>query len=325
MTKRRSAFLGSLWFIALAGCTSGTLSDAQVAQALGQELAHACPLSGADDETARGRCAEALTNSALLRDRMAHPFLWGQQQAPSVVNPDGSVTRFEPLVWRRMYLSLYSFPKTFTVESTPEGDTLLRIEASFRNQLDMGSYPYPFWHRESKWLAYQYSRELLFVIRRGSVVAALRSANEDVGRTVVPHKWNGQWEWKRSGQVMPFVTLYTHLFSPNNPYVKNLDSAFRALQEGMRPYACTACHSPDNQGMMEQLDFFNYPNQSLAARHRIVRSLETNTMPRGDTQRGIPQGIQDARERSRLLALAKAFAEVADQALAFEGESTPKQ
>jgi hypothetical protein len=86
----------------------------------------------------------------------------------------------------------------------------------------------------------------------------------------------------------------------------------------MRAYNCGGCHAPHNPSGMNPLELLNYPNQALSGRRSIVEQLEKNTMPPEGFER--PAGIADPAERERLLGLARAFASVADEALAAEGE-----
>jgi len=64
---------------------------------------------------------------------------------------------------------------------------------------------------------------------------------------------------------------------------------------------------------MNMLEFFNYPNQALTGRNRIIAVLEDNAMPPID-------GIEDPRDRQTLLELARDFKRIADEALKFENE-----
>ncbi len=303
----------------LLSCGGSAGSDKSLAERLGKGLVAACPPVAADDEVARNKCAAALTDFTELKETMNEPFLWGGQQEDNVYELSSHVTRFNPFVYRRMYLSLFMFANDFKVEAV-EGKTLLRFPSRFRNKLDMGSYPYPFWHSASKWSSYQTAAEVIFVIEKGRVQGALRSLAKDPGHSTVSYDWNGQWTWSQSGQQMPFVSLYTYLLSSKNPHAGALDKAFRALEGEFRNSNCLVCHSPDNQGAMPQLEFFNYPNQALYARHHIVERLEANTMPVADPLRGIPAGLADEPERLKLLELARAFAKAGDDALKFEGE-----
>jgi hypothetical protein len=307
------------------GCPQPTFkgTDAQLADQLAAQLAEACPMASPDDEVERGRCAAALTDLALLRDNMADPFLWGQQPDAGIVQTADHVTRFTPLVWRRIYLSLYMFPAEHTVEALGDGRTLLRIAAKFRNKLDMGAYPYPFWHKFTKWQQYQLAHEVVFVIQNGKLLSALRSAEGTEDPTKQPevlHEWGGQWTWTLGGETYPQAPLYTWLLSKDNPHRMALEDAYRDLEAALRQHQCMNCHQPDNVLNMGQLELFSFPNQALAGRHRIVAQLTGNTMPYPDPTRGIAMGIADAAERQKLLDLAKTFADLGDQALLFEGE-----
>lgn len=310
--------------VVLAGCQRSYGTDAQLAATVGKELASACPLSDPSDENARHACAAKLTDSVVLRDVMATPVLWGQQTEPDVYTTDQDMTRFEPRVWRRAYLSLYSFPPDFKVEAISGGRTLLRFAPSFRNKLDMGSYPYPFWHRAGKWENYQLCTELFFLFKDGKMIASARGSVRDVTLPQVRHEWNGLWSWNQGNQVQPFVTLYSYLFSKNNPHVPELDRAYRQMEEVLREEACLVCHSPDNAVLMPQLELFSYPNQALVSRHRLVSSFETNTMPIFNAERGTITGIPDEARRQKALVLVKKFAKVGDDALAWEGETPPE-
>ncbi len=316
-------------FLLLAACPNGgggAATDQELAQKLAAGLAAACPLADPADEVARNKCAAALTDFGLMRDAMVDPFLWGGQQEQDGGVTDGwpldtHVTKFHPRIWRRMYVSLYSFPTDHRIELLPDGRTALHVKARFRNALDMGSYPYPFWHRLGKWESYQLADDLVFLIKDRKILGALRSFATRPDRSdFVTHEWGGQWEWRKGGEVMPFNALYTYLFSKDNPHVPALDAAFRALEQKLRAHNCMVCHSPDNGPAMAQLELFSYPNQALTGRHRIVAQLRENLMPTQDPPRGFTQGMADEAARAQLLELAKRFADLGDQAMAWDGE-----
>lgn len=306
----------------LAGCSSDpvAVSDEMFAESLAKELAGACPLSGAGDTSARNACADNLTKLETLRDSMNEPFFWGSQKTGTGYEYGKSQrTDFNPLVWRRTYLSTYMFTGEYTVEKTTDM-TILHMSNQFRNELDIGDYPYPFWHAQEKWTSYQQATELLFFIKDGKILGALRSENKDTTRPMVDHTWDGNWQWTDpGGEIEPYVTLYTYLFSPGNPHVDKLDTAYRALEEEMRTHQCQTCHSPDNQGKMNPLELFNYPNQALTARHDLVKEFADNTMP-PQNDLNIPVGIMDQAARDKVKGLAETFAKAADDALSYEGE-----
>lgn len=319
-----------LFLFVFAGCQQPGFkgSDEQLAEAMAKELIESCPDADPASETARSDCAVKLTESTLLRDNMAEKFLWGQQQAYDHWAINDHMTRFHPLVWRRLYLSVYMFPGGYTVEK--QGDyTLLKMEPKFRSELDMGSYPYPFWHRPGKWAAYFLQKHLIFFIKDGKIVASRRSFEGTEGllaqppfRPSVVHEWGGQWKWTLGGEEYPKAVLFSWLLSKDNPHREKLEESYRDLEFEMRKTSCFMCHQPDNPTVMGELEILSYPNQALSSRHRIVKTLEENTMPRADAIRGIGHGYTQEQEplRQKLLELSKTFAKIGDDALRFEGE-----
>jgi hypothetical protein len=288
--------------------------DTVLAQRIAEGLIAACPPADPGDEKARDLCAEKLTQFKLLRDSLSDPIYWGGHKAGTSYAPEESqLTLFNPFVWRRMYLSLFMFSGKYRIERA-DPYTVLRLPYQFRNQLDIGAYPYPFWHSKAKWDGYQYATELLLVFQDGQIIAAYRSEQQDKGRPYVPHVWDGRWRWiDQNGREMPYVSLYTYLFSPSNPHVERLDAAYRALEAEARALSCNVCHSPNNPTQMNPLRLLNFPNQALTVRHQIVAQIVQNSMPLGE-------GIPDSAQRQKLLELARTFAEVGDQALDYEGE-----
>lgn len=298
--------------------------DTRLAVRLVEALAEACPVVAVDDTNAREACASRLASLSVLSEQMSEPFLWGAQTtATSYRLEDGRTTRFNPLVWRKMYLSLEMFSGEYRIEQVA-GRTILRATTRFRNALDPGEYPYPFWHSAAKWESYQRARETLFVIESGKVTGALRSATQDLGRPAVARAFDGNWRSTAiDGSEGPSVVLYRRLFSRSNPHVATLDLAFRAFEAESRQYNCAGCHRPDNRAGQRQLEMFCYPNQALASRHTIVRVIRERQMPPPSAALpGQPSsGIADDAQRQRLLDLALAFEAAAEAALASESAS----
>jgi hypothetical protein len=311
----RGRIVTSVVVFALAACSSEVRKDdAILATEVAQALVDACPVASPGDENARGACAEKLARLTVLRDIMSEPFLWGGQKPGAGYGlADSNTTRFNPLVWRKMYLSLSMFTGERRIERV-DGKTVLHLANRFRNELDIGSYPYPFWHSKAKWDSYQYSTELLLIFDSGKLTGALRASDQDPSRPYTPHTFDGQWQWTQNGEAMPWVSLYKSLFSVSNPNITQVDVAYRALEAEARQYACLGCHSPDNTAKQNPLELFSFPNQALESRHNIVARIEANAMP--------PTGIADDAKRQRLLDLARAFESAADEALRFEGELT---
>lgn len=288
------------------------LSGAGLAEAIGGALRAACPSAGLEDPKVRNQCADALGSSDVLGASLREPYIrWGGQAAEAGLDIElSNTTRLDPLVWRRLYLSTFAFPGGHRVEQ--DGDRYItHVPALFRNALDAGEYPYPFWHSQPKWQSYERTEELLFFIEGDAVTAVLRSAEQDPERPHVEREWDGRWQWDSERGEEPRVALYGFLFSAGNPHVQDLEAAYRSFSDKQREAACTSCHNPGNPSKINPLEFFNYPNQALSGRHDIVAQLEQNAMPPNT-------GIDDDKYRDDLLALARDFAAYGDKALEYE-------
>jgi len=295
-------------------------ADEDLAFRIGEQLAAACPMTAiASDETARLDCGDKLAKLDLLRNHMEEPFLWGGQGAGKPVDLyENNLTRFNPLVWRKMYASLFMFGKDFRIESNGT-QTVLRMPYQFRNSLDVGSYPYPFWHSKGKWDSYQFATELLLIIEDGRLLGGMRGEQQDPSRPYVSHTFDGNWSWTTpDGIPYPSSMLYANLFSKSNMAVPALDAAFRALESKARSQNCAGCHSPDNAAKVSQLVLLNYPNQAIYARNVIVAEIEANRMP-------LATGVVNPTERDELLTLARSFQSAAEEALRLEGERRSDQ
>jgi hypothetical protein len=302
-------------------CDSAKPADDQLATAIANGLAAACPIgSDPSDEAARNDCAGKLTDLAPLRDAMREPFIWGGQAAGSGYRLDKSTNKFNARVWRRLYLSTFMFGADFSTEQIADY-TILHVPITFRGSMPIGAYPYPFWHSNNKWESYSYSTTVHFIIQNGQVLGALRASDQDKTRPKTPHAWDGLWRWEQGGVEMPYVALYDYLLSKGNPHAARLDETYRALEDRMRKNNCQACHAPDNQGQSQQLEFFVYPSQALAGRHDIITQIQNNEMPPKDNTLGLAAGIADATERQQLLSLARDFEAAGDQALSWEGDN----
>lgn len=293
-------------------------ADEELAEHLASALLEACPVADATDMEARAECADALVNVEVLRDHARAPLRWGAQRTAGDYDlAHSNTTAFDPYVYRRLYLSTFSFGAEHQV-LTDGPRTVLRIGVKFRNDLDAGDYPYPFWHSAPKWQSYERAQELLFIIEEGAVSGVLRSAEQDEARPHVERTFDGEWVWESDRGSEPRVTLYRWLFSADNPHVEGLDRAYRDFEAAQREQACTTCHAPNNPSAANPLAMLSYPNQALSGRHAIVKELDENAMPPAAAD--AEGGISDDTQRENLRALAAAFAELGDRALEFEGE-----
>ena len=225
------------------------------------------------------------------------------------------LTRLDGLVWRKLYLSLFSFPGTYTIETQPNGDKVLMLDAKLRT-LAPEDYPYPFWHSADKWRAYHQARKVDLIFRGGMLIAGVRGALDST-IPVADIKWDGKWQWEENGHTVPRASLYDYTLSKGNPERAALEDAYSNFESAARPYNCTSCHNPANPRGINPLIFFTHPAQALAGRHQIVEQLEQNKMPP-------PKGISDEAARAKLIDLAKRFADEGDKALAYESKQASR-
>jgi hypothetical protein len=328
--------LVALLGVLLASFLSGQPASAEtkLAENVAKELIAACPLADPADKNAREVCGQKLSTSKLLIDSTSMPVLWGvvQQVGNYNLQSNRSTTRFHPMVMWKVYLSVFMFTGKYSIEKVGDQasgyqQTIIHMPYQYRNKLDMGEYPYPYWHSKKKWDAFQYSPEVDVIIEKGKVAAVFRSAKRDRSRPYVNHEWDGRWRWTgANGEQEPRVTLFEYLFSKSNPHIPELDKTFRALDTESRKYACQTCHNPGNPSHGAPLGIMEYPNQALSIRHRIVKVMELNRMPPSGvvTKNGhadiTPAGIANEAERQKYLKMARAFAETGDKALAYEGQ-----
>jgi hypothetical protein len=284
-----------------------------------QELKRLAPPAKADSASARDAAAKALRESVLFEQYAPGMILWGQYKGGSYDPAKNHVTEFNSLVYRTMYLSLFTFSGNHSVKKA-DGYTVLTMDVNFRNDLGDGAYPYPFWHASGKWNAYQKAKHLEFVFNDKDILIAVYRGNVmDESRPAHPRTFDGKWEWQDGhGKEQPFAVLYDYVLSNENPHKKELDGAYRAFALEARKTSCMECHSPDNSSKMDRLSILNLPGQALSHRHQIIDELNENTMPPKDLKKNHPGGIDNPAQRDELKKLAKAFAQIGDKALEFE-------
>lgn len=321
MSKHRTlwgaAALAAIFAFTCLGAEDTT--DLAMLERVAAELAAAAPVAKADDQSAFAAASRKLADAKLLAGVSEEITIWGGQAPGKSLNPDEhNLNKFDNRAWRALYLATFMFPGTHTVKRA-DGFTVLTMDCQFRNGLDAGDYPYPFWHSQKKWQAYQQARHLLFLFQKDKLVAVYRSADEDAARPVLPRTFDGIWHWTSKDHAEePHVTLYVNILSKENPHLTGLDAAYRKLEATSRQSNCVSCHSPENISNMKKLTMMSYPNQALAMRRTLVKELEQDLMPPEDKQKNVPSGIHDKALKAQLVEAAKTFADVADKALDFE-------
>src|SRR5215510_7391432 len=147
---------------------------------LANELAAVCPLADPADQRAFESCRQGLFRGSLLRANLSTILLWGRPHPkPGESLKDTTLTQFAPEAWTGLYAPMFMFDGTWRLDYD-ESEQLFRarLGALFRNALDPGQYPYPFWHDARKWNDYQAANELTFWVdpSKGRIVTMQFSA-----------------------------------------------------------------------------------------------------------------------------------------------------
>lgn len=301
-----------------------------VANGITSELAEACPVSDPGDKAAFNSCQAKVFSSTFIPDNMADYIMWGGGKI-NVALKDRELTQFGKKTWIGLYLPLFMFTGQATQElNEQEGWLLLRAEARFRNTLKPGEYPYPFWHAESKWVAYNDANELVFTIdvKSAKVLGVQRSTigkdNPDLklARQAAPRKFKkDEWMWRDdNGVLQPKVTLFDGLYKPENPHLQKMEAAYTAFALEMRNNNCMVCHVPNNPEKMKNLILLQTPAHTAGEIDRIIRVVKADAMP-AKSWAG-PKGIENAAAKDKFLDYAQAFKAQVDAAAEWEARNT---
>lgn len=268
----------------------GTAPTQAVAEGMARALAAACPVGDPGDQQAFERCRERLRQGDVLASRTTPFILWGG--GPTDRHPkDLSLTQFGTELFQALYLPLFMFTGAFAVDDTV-GDGLIRVrfEASFRNRLLPGLYPYPFWHSADKWKAYEAANEIVALVSKehGKIVALLRSNEARAESTTARGPattpvFDGKWMWTDAqGRLQPTVTLFDGYFSADNPNLQTVDGSFRDFAVMLRDSECLTCHVPNNPYKMKRLVLLQTPLHAAAEIGRALDDVRKDKMPRDD-------------------------------------------
>jgi hypothetical protein len=296
---------------------------------LAQELSAVCPIADPADQTALEDCRRALFTGSLLRRSLGDILLWGRPHPkPGESLKNTTLTQFAPEAWTGLYAPLFMFDGTWRLDYD-EGERLyhVRLGALFRNALDPGQYPYPFWHDAKKWNDYQSANTVILWIapQSGTIVVAQFANNGQrdpslKSAPVARPPFDGQWMWTdATGAGQPAPTLFRGLFSQENPYLGELEPAYRELANAMRTGHCNGCHVPNNPSRMNRLVLLQTPAHAAAEIKRIMRSVRDNEMPVDDT---LLYHDIDPDTRAALLDYGGVFEDLIDAARAWEAEHT---
>lgn len=304
--------------------------EAMLAERIAKQIVAASPVADPADAKARDAAAEKLGACKDLLEAAHSRILWGGFHPEQGYDPSAyrlhdrsredffQLTELNPMIWAKLYLSTFMFPGPYSVRQ--EGRfTVLELDAKFRGGLDAGEYPYPFWHSPNKWTAYMNAEKVILIFEPGRLVASMRVSPNPLSVRLIKRQWDTKWVWTNDkGEPQPRVSLFSYVFSKDNPHVAELDRSYRALESAFRDQNCMTCHAPDNQSRINDLLLLNYPNQALVMRRSLVTVLEDNQMPPGNELAHEPTGLQDPEVLKTLIKLAKEFEKQADDAFAYE-------
>jgi len=315
--------------------------EAVLADRIAKQLIAASPLAAPGDSKARdlasaklGACDD-LINATGAGNGGGGRILFGGFNPAQGYDPEAyrlndlshddyfQLTELNPVVWAKLYLSTFMFPGQYTIHR--EGRfTVLELDAKFRSDMDPGEYPYPFWHSPNKWTAYVKVQSVMLIFEPGRLIACMRRSPDPLSVEQVRKPWDTNWKWTDAhGDPQPRVSLYSYLFSKDNPHVAPLEKSYRELETHFRAQNCTLCHEPDNRSRINDLLLLGFPNQALVMRRTLVAILEGNEMPPGSALAHEPQGVQDPKALADMTRLAKEFSREADAAFAYEQAHRP--
>src|SRR5262245_1892407 len=294
---------------------------------LANELAAVCPLADPADQRAFESCRQGLFRGSLLRANLSTILLWGRPHPkPGESLKDTTLTQFAPEAWTGLYAPMFMFDGTWRVDYD-DNERLYRAQLGvlFRNALEPGQYPYPFWHSRQKWNDYQDANTLVLWLKpdSGSIVVGqfTNDGREHPGPKTAPvprPPFDGQWMWTDAdGVVQPQPALFHGLFSDDNPYLKQLEPRYFDLANALRRGHCNDCHVPTNPNRMSRLVLLQTPVHAASEIKRLMRAVQDNDMPLDDS---LLYREIDADTKAALLQYGAAFEPAGDAARAWERE-----
>lgn len=263
----------------------------KTAATIAGELARACPHVEPGDQRAFDSCRHTLYRDSAFKRSLADYVLWGRQRDPKMRLADTPLSQFAPDVLSALYIPLFMFSGRHDVDYVEsEGLFRIRLQAAFRNRLQPGQYPYPFWHEPQKWSMYEGAKELVlwWDAAKGRVKAAQFTVFGDgaplqVNEHVTPPPFGGEWLWTdANGKSQPAVTVFDGLLRPGNPYAGPLDMAYKRLALRLREGQCLQCHVPSNPDGTKRLVLLQTPLHAAGEIPRLLRSVREGRMPRDE-------------------------------------------
>ncbi len=292
--------------------------------AMAARLAQMCPVADAASQTAFDACRKGLFTSIQVQGALGPITLWGRQRDQTTLLKESHLTQFAPEALTGMYMPLFMFDGSYSVSySVPNAMYVARLGVGFRNRLQPGQFPYPFWHEANKWNTYENAKAMLFWFDAKSGKArAVQFTQLGEGAPlapvlhVVPPAFEGKWMWTDAqGKTQPAVTLFDGLFSDANPYKSGLDTSYRVLALSLRESQCLQCHVPSNPQRSTKLVLLQSPAHAAAEIKRLLKQVRSDRMPVDD------YGLEEALTpdvKALLLERGREFEQFVDKAHAWE-------
>jgi hypothetical protein len=300
----------------------------RAASRIAAEMAQACPVADPGDQAAFDACRVALYNDSEFKRSLKEIVLWGRQRDPKLTLKEQSLTQFGPDVLTGMYVPLFMFNGKYGVTGPDaEGLYQIRLHTAFRNRLAPGQFPYPFWHDAEKWTMYERANQIILhwdpkTERIKVAQFTVFGTNEPVVATrgVQPPAFDGQWRWTDAqGRSQPMVTVFDGLMAPANPYLGQMDAAYKKLALRLRESQCFECHVPSNPDHSKRLVLLQTPMHAAAEIKRLMNAVRQDRMPRDST--GIEAPL-DKHAKEALLQEGAAFEAVLELAKQWEASRT---
>jgi cytochrome c556 len=301
------------------------------------ELTVSCPVADPSDQAAFERCRDAAFHSKFLADNMREFILWGGRKDDNVRLEEANLTQFSGDIFRGLYLPLFMFTGKWTGRVDAADDRyVFRAEVRFRNQLQAGQYPYPFWHSDEKWGNYEKANEVVFTVdlQTAKIIGLQRSTlgrddpeiDAKLQYTMAPPPrrfTKDEWMWRdENGALQPSVTLFKGLYSPDNPHLAGLEQTYVDFALELRNNTCSVCHVPNNPEKMKHLVLLQTPAHAAGEIERAIRAVEADAMP-AESWAG-PKGIRNVAMKAKFLAVAYAFKNEVDAAKRWEDDKRKK-
>ncbi len=300
-----------------------------VAAAMVAEFAKHCPVKPVGDRPAAEQCRLGLFNNPVMKSSLKNFVLWGRAPGHNIdANlKDYRATQFGHEVFTGSYLPMWMVPGDFDFEYIAR-EKLYRalVPAGFRNELDLGSYPYPFWHDSKKWTDYEDANTLMLWIDPKLMKVAQLTFIKRASKPVVAQSqrrhvptFDGKWMWVDSkGVSQPAPMLFQGLYHKKNPHLAKLDETYRKFALTMRDAECLACHVPNNPDHMRRLVLLQTPLHAASEIERVIKDVQHDRMPLDDS--GLEKPLEDGKKQA-LLADAESFAKALREARDWEAKN----